>query len=72
MRKNRVKTMQKFLDRADKYIKLEQVIANKWKPSPNLKKNGSKQDNGSNKNGASSSKNNKGKRPQESSSSDGK
>lgn len=68
-----MRTTQKFLDRANKYIKLEEAIANEGKPSPDSKKNGPEQDNGSNKNGASSRKNNnKGKRAQESSSSDSK
>ena len=47
LRKNGVKTTQEFLDRADKYIKLEEAIANEGKPSPDSKKNCPKQDNGS-------------------------
>ena len=72
LRKNGVKTTREFLDRANKYIKIEEALANEGKPSPDSKKIRSKQDNGSNKNGASSSKNNKENRPQESSSSDDK
>ena len=63
LRKNRVKTTQEFLDRADKYIKLEEAIANEGKPLSKPKKNDSKPDNSSNKNGANINKNNnKGKR----------
>ena len=49
-----VKTKQEFLDRADKYIKLEEALGNEGKPSPDSKKNNSKKENNSNKNGASS------------------
>lgn len=70
LRKNGAKTTHEFLDPADKYIKLEEAIANKRKPSFDPKKNDSKPDNGPNKNG---SKNNiKAKRPQESSNGDEK
>ena len=70
--KNGVKTTQEFLDRADKYIKLEEALGNEGKSSPDSKKNDSKKDNNSNKKWASSSKENKNKRPQESTSNDNK
>lgn len=41
-KKNGVKTTQEFLDRADKYIKLEEALRNEGKSSPDSKKNGLK------------------------------
>lgn len=49
LRKNGVKTTQEFLDRTNKYIKLEEAIANKGKPSPNSKKDQAKISNGASK-----------------------
>ena len=60
-----MKTTQKFLDRADKYIKLEDTIANEGKPTPDSKKNQEKTSNRASENGANGSKNgnkNNGKR----------
>ena len=72
LRKNGVRTMQEFLDRANQYIKLETAEGNLGKSSSDSKKNGSKKENDSSKNGASSSKEKKNKRPQESTSNDSK
>ena len=72
LRKNGVRTMQEFLDRADQYIKLETAEGNLGKSSPDSKKNGSKKEKDSSKNGASSNKEKKNKRPQESTSNDSK
>ena len=58
-----VKTMQEFLDRVDKYIKLEAAEGNLGKSSPDSKKNDSKKEKDSSKNGASSNKEKKNKRP---------
>ena len=45
LRKNGVRTMKEFLDRADQYIKLETAEGNLGKSSPDSKKNGSKKEN---------------------------
>lgn len=58
LKKNRVKTTQEFLDRVYKYIKLDEMLTNEGKSSPDSKKNGSKNENKLNKNGASSRKDN--------------
>ena len=72
LRKNGVRTMQEFLDRADQYIKLEKAKGNLGKSSPDSKKNGSKKEKDSNKNGAGSNKEKKNKRPEESTNNDSK